>query len=132
MPIFEYECNKCGRFDVLQLAGEKALRFCPTCAKKKKKSKVEKVVSASSFHLKGTGWYKTDYATAKPATDKVSKKKNSNAETAEQSPSSGSAEASSSDTTKADSVENKVKNTSSDSRKSNKSNAGKVSGKQAA
>jgi len=70
MPIFEYECKKCGIFDVLQLSGEKSLSFCPTCAKNKKKTKVIKVVSASSFHLKGTGWYKTDYAAPKPGIDK--------------------------------------------------------------
>ena len=62
MPIFEYNCEKCGVFDVLQLGSEKPLRYCPTCAKKKKKSKVVKVVSSPAFHLKGTGWYKTDYA----------------------------------------------------------------------
>ncbi len=68
MPIFEYICEKCGVFDVLQLAGEKPLRYCPTCAKKKRKTKVTKKVSASAFHLKGTGWYKTDYVdNAKPA-----------------------------------------------------------------
>ena len=62
MPIFEYECEKCGVFDVLQKGGEKPLKFCPNCAEKKKKSKVVKKVSSPAFHLKGTGWYKTDYA----------------------------------------------------------------------
>jgi putative FmdB family regulatory protein len=74
MPIFEYECEKCGIFDVLQLAGDKAIRYCPTCAKKKKKSKVRKVVSSPAFHLKGTGWYKTDYASKSSSENSSSEK----------------------------------------------------------
>lgn len=72
MPIFEYECEKCGVFDVLQKTGEKPLKFCPSCAEKKKKSKVVKKVSSPAFHLKGTGWYKTDYATPAASSDGAS------------------------------------------------------------
>jgi putative FmdB family regulatory protein len=57
MPIYEYRCAKCGEFDVMQRITEKPLRKCPTC-----KGKVEKLVSNTSFHLKGSGWYVTDYA----------------------------------------------------------------------
>jgi putative FmdB family regulatory protein len=57
MPIYEYRCPKCGVFDVMQKITEKPLRKCPTC-----KGKVDKLVSQTSFQLKGSGWYLTDYA----------------------------------------------------------------------
>jgi putative FmdB family regulatory protein len=57
MPIYEYRCPKCGDFDVMQKITEKPLRKCPTC-----KGKVTKLVSNTSFQLKGSGWYLTDYA----------------------------------------------------------------------
>ena len=57
MPIYEYECQKCGCFEVTQKITEKPLGKCPTC-----KSKVKKLISNTSFQLKGTGWYITDYA----------------------------------------------------------------------
>jgi putative FmdB family regulatory protein len=57
MPIYEYRCSKCGDFEVIQKITEKALTKCPTC-----KAKVNKLMSNTSFQLKGTGWYITDYA----------------------------------------------------------------------
>lgn len=58
MPIYEYECDKCGaHLEVLQKMGDKALSRCTKC-----RGKVRKVVSRSSFQLKGSGWYMTDYA----------------------------------------------------------------------
>ena len=57
MPIYEYQCNKCGVIEVTQRITEKALTKCPTC-----KSKVKRLISNTSFQLKGTGWYITDYA----------------------------------------------------------------------
>ncbi len=56
MPIYEYHCEKCGDFDVMQKITAGALRKCPTC-----KSKVKKLMSNTAFQLKGTGWYVTDY-----------------------------------------------------------------------
>jgi putative FmdB family regulatory protein len=63
MPIYEYKCHKCGEFEVTQRITEDALKKCPTC-----KSKVERLLSRTSFILKGTGWYATDYA-SKPSGD---------------------------------------------------------------
>ncbi|MEA2648383.1 MAG: hypothetical protein QOG61_818 [Candidatus Binataceae bacterium] len=63
MPIYEYKCPKCGEFEVTQRITEDALKKCPTC-----KSKVERLLSRTSFILKGTGWYATDYA-SKPSGD---------------------------------------------------------------
>jgi putative FmdB family regulatory protein len=57
MPIYEYQCQKCGTFEMTQRITEKALTKCPTC-----KGKVKKLISNTSFQLKGTGWYVTDYA----------------------------------------------------------------------
>ena len=57
MPIYEYECPKCGEFEVTQRITEDPLKRCPTC-----RHKVKKLISRSSFHLKGSGWYLTDYA----------------------------------------------------------------------
>jgi putative FmdB family regulatory protein len=57
MPIYEYRCDKCGDFEVTQRITEKPLGRCPTC-----KGKVKKLISNTSFQLKGTGWYVTDYA----------------------------------------------------------------------
>jgi putative FmdB family regulatory protein len=57
MPIYEYHCPKCGTFEATQRITEPALKRCPTC-----KSKVERMISATSFVLKGSGWYVTDYA----------------------------------------------------------------------
>ena len=57
MPIYEYHCEKCGEFEVTQRITEDPLKKCPTC-----KRKVRKLISNTSFQLKGSGWYITDYA----------------------------------------------------------------------
>ncbi len=56
MPIYEYECPKCGRFDVLQKMSAKPLEKHDVCG-----SKVRKLISASAFAFKGSGFYITDY-----------------------------------------------------------------------
>ncbi len=58
MPIYEYECSKCGKInEALQKFSDKPLTKCRHCS-----GKLHKLISQSSFHLKGTGWYVTDYA----------------------------------------------------------------------
>ena len=57
MPIYEYKCKKCGQFEVTRKITDRPLSRCPTC-----KGKVKKLISHTSFQLKGTGWYITDYA----------------------------------------------------------------------
>jgi len=62
MPIYEYKCRKCGKqFEAFQGITEPELKSCKFC-----KGKVHKLVSLSSFALKGSGWYVTDYAGKKP------------------------------------------------------------------
>ena len=69
MPIYEYYCESCGHeFEVIQKINDKPLRKCEKCGKLKAK----RSVSRSSFVLKGSGWYVTDYggknsSNAKPA-----------------------------------------------------------------
>ena len=57
MPIYEYECKKCGLiFEVMQSFSDPPVKRCKSC-----RGKVEKLISLSSFHLQGSGWYSTDY-----------------------------------------------------------------------
>ena len=58
MPIYEYQCSKCGEvFEAFQRITDEPLTKCKFC-----QGKVEKLISQSSFQLKGSGWYLTDYA----------------------------------------------------------------------
>ena len=71
MPIYEYQCTKCGTIEeALQKFSDKPLTKCRHCS-----GKLHKLVSRSSFHLKGTGWYVTDYANRSTDTDTASEKK---------------------------------------------------------
>ncbi len=57
MPIYEYTCQKCGHhLEVMQKMSDKPLTRCPEC-----KGKLEKIFSQTSFQLKGSGWYASDY-----------------------------------------------------------------------
>jgi len=57
MPIYEYRCNHCGRIiEVMQKFSDKPLTRCPACS-----GRITRLISNCSFHLKGTGWYVTDY-----------------------------------------------------------------------
>lgn len=61
MPIYEYRCVRCKKvFEVLQNINEEPLTTCIECG-----AKLEKLVSASSFQFKGSGWYETDYKSKK-------------------------------------------------------------------
>lgn len=61
MPIYEYSCRKCSaRVEVMQKITDKPLKRCKSCG-----GKLEKEWSTSSFQLKGSGWYVTDYAAKK-------------------------------------------------------------------
>jgi putative FmdB family regulatory protein len=58
MPIYEYQCDSCGRIEeALQRFSDRPLTTCKHCS-----GKLHKLISQSAFHLKGTGWYVTDYA----------------------------------------------------------------------
>jgi len=58
MPLYEYKCEKCGNvFETIQKYSDAPLTTHAGCG-----GKVEKLLSASAFSLKGSGWYATDYA----------------------------------------------------------------------
>jgi len=58
MPLYEYECKKCGhRFERIQRFSDPLVKKCPECG-----GKVEQVLSAPAVQFKGSGWYVTDYA----------------------------------------------------------------------
>jgi len=60
MPIYEYECMNCGKqCEVIQKFNDEPLSTCPSCG-----GHMHKLISQTSFILKGTGWYVTDYASS--------------------------------------------------------------------
>ena len=62
MPIYEYECQKCGHtLEALQKFSDKPLRECPECGK----HQLKRLVSAPLFRLAGSGWYETDFKSEK-------------------------------------------------------------------
>ena len=75
MPIYEYQCTKCEEeFEVMQKMTDEPLSECSSCG-----GKLKKLITNTSFVLKGTGWYVTDYPSAdrkkameskKPSSDK--------------------------------------------------------------
>ncbi len=65
MPIYEYRCESCGEeLEKIQKFSDPPLTDCPVCGK----SALKKLVSASSFRLKGSGWYETDFKDKKKST----------------------------------------------------------------
>jgi len=68
MPIYEYKCRKCNKkFEVFQGISDNEVKTCKFC-----EGPVDKLISLSSFHLKGSGWYVTDYGGKKPSTSETS------------------------------------------------------------
>ena len=58
MPLYEYECKKCGhRFEKIQKFSDRMVKKCPECG-----GQVEQMISAPAVQFKGSGWYVTDYA----------------------------------------------------------------------
>jgi putative FmdB family regulatory protein len=59
MPIYEYGCSGCGHeLEAWQKMSEKPKKVCPKCHARK----LERLISNTTFQLKGSGWYVTDYA----------------------------------------------------------------------
>lgn len=113
MPIYEYECGACGdSHEFIQKFSEGPKRKCPSCGKLRLKKKV----SAAAFHLKGTGWYVTDFRDGG---------KNSGGDSAGSDDSGASTSASSSDSAKStsDSGKKGKKASKSKSKSSKKSSA---------
>jgi putative FmdB family regulatory protein len=81
MPIYEYACTACDhKLEILQKMSDAPLEQCPAC----NQNTLKKLVSASGFRLKGTGWYETDFKgkkKAEPEKKTESVKKEDNAKT---------------------------------------------------
>jgi len=66
MPIYEYRCLDCGhQFELMQKFSDPPAETCTSCS-----GTVQKLISRSAFHLKGSGWYVTDYGRNGKATGK--------------------------------------------------------------
>ena len=117
MPIYEYKCNKCGVFEVMQKISEAPLKKCPTC-----KGKAERQISNTSFVLKGSGWYVTDYA----------RKDSSGAKSEKSESSSESTSSSTKDSKESSSSSTPTKEASSSSASSAKSDSSTKTGNAAA
>lgn len=71
MPLYEYVCLKCGKeHEILQKFSDDPVKTCPDC-----KGEMKKLISNTSFVLKGNGWYATDYASPKQKKERDSDKK---------------------------------------------------------
>jgi putative FmdB family regulatory protein len=58
MPIYEYRCAACGQvLEKWQKFSDEPLKTCPACS-----GPLSKLISSCAFHLKGSGWYATDYS----------------------------------------------------------------------
>jgi putative FmdB family regulatory protein len=100
MPIYEYACGACGhRFEEWQKMSDPPVRTCPKC----KAKKVEKLISQTSFTLKGGGWYSDLYAGPKPG---ASSKTDSSSGSSSSEPSSSETKSDKSD--KSDKSETKA------------------------
>jgi len=71
MPIYEYECEQCGKIEeAMQKISDAPLSTCKYCS-----GSLHKLMSQNSFHLKGSGWYVTDYANKSKGNKKSVNKK---------------------------------------------------------
>ena len=71
MPIYEYECRGCGEHhEFIQKFSDSPKRKCPSCGK----LRLKKLISAAAFHLKGDGWYVTDFRDKGKSKDKDTSK----------------------------------------------------------
>lgn len=74
MPIYEYQCESCGKyFEIFQKISDPPLTECKFC-----KGRLNKLISNCSFHLKGNGWYVTDYKRPVDSTGKTARLSNGN------------------------------------------------------
>ena len=112
MPIYEYRCEHCGIFEEMQRITDAPLERCPKCQRK-----VRRLISTTSFQLKGTGWYATDYARAGSANGPQKKESSDAASSSSTSDSGGESKSAAS----TDSSTPPAKNSSKTSSKSSSS-----------
>jgi putative FmdB family regulatory protein len=84
MPIYEYQCQQCSQVtEAMQKFSDAPLTQCPQC-----RGDLKKLISHSTFHLKGSGWYVTDYA--RKGSSAPQGKQDKPAETSQKTPEKGS------------------------------------------
>ena len=67
MPLYEYECEKCGKhFEKIEKVDGPHLKKCPSC-----RGRVERLMSPPAIQFKGSGWYVTDYARSSRGAEKT-------------------------------------------------------------
>ena len=101
MPLYEYECAKDGRFELIRKFSDPPVSVCPTCGQP-----VEKLLSSPAIQFKGTGWYVTDYAkkdTGSAAKKEAKESRESSKDTASSAKDSSSKDSSSKDSSSKDS-----------------------------
>ena len=87
MPIYEYKCRKCGKvYEMFQRITDAPASSCEFC-----KGPVKKLMSQTTFHLKGSGWYVTDYGGKKAPVSEVTEAKESSSASAPETTSSDTA-----------------------------------------
>jgi putative FmdB family regulatory protein len=78
MPLYEYECTKCGeRTEIIQKLSDPPTAHCPKCG-----GDMKKLLSSPAIQFKGSGFYKTDYA-SKPSESKSESKSDGKSSSAE-------------------------------------------------
>ena len=121
MPIYEYQCEACDhKMEKLQKLSDEPLKVCPIC----NESRLNKLVSAAGFRLKGDGWYETDF--------KTGKKKNVAGDNPNTAGSSGSSDAGSGSSSEAPSKSSSSSSASSKNAPSKSSSSSKPSAPAAA
>lgn len=95
MPIYEYKCTQCNeRHEIIQSINDDPLAHCPKCG-----GDMKKLISSPAIQFKGSGFYKTDYAS--PSASPSSSSTSTAASAAKSESTGGSTETKSGDTTKA-------------------------------
>ncbi len=119
MPTYEYRCPQCGEvIEIMHSMNDESERTCEAC-----NSALERLISRSSFALKGGGWYKDLYSSTKPSDESSKPSDESSSKTSESSSkssessskSSESSSKSSSDTSKSSGSDSKSSSSSSGS-----------------
>ncbi len=101
MPIYEYRCQACGaQLEKLQKLSDPLLTECPECSRET----LVKLVSASSFRLKGSGWYESDFKTGNKKNGLGESETKSDGECKGDAKGEGKAEAAKADAGNADAV----------------------------
>jgi len=129
MPLYEYECKKCGhRFEKIQKFSDRMVKKCPECG-----GVVEQMISAPAVQFKGSGWYVTDYAKKSSGMSSSESRdaKDSKREKDEKSKSDGGAKESSSKESSSGESSSKDKSTKDSSSKDNSSSSKESSSKKA-